>query len=160
MVAAAFNRVRKQQTSALQALRVLVNPGVEMLIDAHFCCHCVNPMLARGIPWGGSDFQVWWWCPQHKQGTVTPPPSNPPAFLRRGQSQQVHGALICSTERQSHVYLPVSLYSPVCVFSPRYRNTGLMLMQVRPSEFEKTCPIPPKVSDTGERFKKTYFNNT
>ncbi|XP_054569060.1 cation channel sperm-associated auxiliary subunit epsilon [Eptesicus fuscus] len=30
-------------------------------------------------------------------------------------------------------------------FKLQYQNTGLMLMQVRPSEFEKTCPIPPKV---------------
>ncbi|XP_059533249.1 cation channel sperm-associated auxiliary subunit epsilon-like [Myotis daubentonii] len=30
-------------------------------------------------------------------------------------------------------------------FKLQYQNTGLMLMQLRPSEYTKTCPVPPKV---------------
>nr|KAF6399604.1 catsper channel auxiliary subunit epsilon [Molossus molossus] len=30
-------------------------------------------------------------------------------------------------------------------FNLQYQNTGLLLLQVRPSQYGKTCPIPPKV---------------
>ena len=51
------------------------------------------------------------------------------------------------------------LQSFVCVVSPRYENTGLLLVHVRPSELAKTCPISQKASNRVED-QKIFCNKT